>query len=101
MIIDKEREFELSDGRKLMVSKEDQEAIFKGLRPRSLDYNDFIAIKNFLNREAKKHKKGTLVHQSKVSDELWDKYIADMEFKPKQRGNTYVKKRESEGREDI
>jgi len=86
--------FTLPDGRRLEVSKEDLEYIFKGMRPRLMDYDDFRFVRSELNRELKRYKKGHLIHLSKVSNVVWENYVKDEKYKPIQRGHTYVKKDE-------
>lgn len=86
--------FTLPDGRKIEVSKEDLEHIFKGMRPRLMDYDDFRFVRSELNRELNRYKKGHLIHLSKVNDKVWEDYTKDKEIKPRQKGHTYVKKNE-------
>ena len=84
--------FTLSDGRKLEVPVKDLEYIFKGMRPRLMDYEDFKIIRRFLKKELAQYLKGRLVHLSKVNDSTWSEYVKDMKYKPRQKGRTYVKK---------
>jgi hypothetical protein len=89
------RTFKLSDGRDLEVSGEDQEYIFKGMRPRLMSREDFKIIQRHLKKELAQYLKGELVHVSKVSDAMWENYTKDIQHKYKQRGFTYVKKKDS------
>jgi len=87
------RMFIRSDESRFEVSAEDLKAIFKGMRPRNMDYEDFRAVRNILKKELAQYLKGQIVHLSKVSDEVWEKYTKGMKHKPIQKGKTYVKKR--------
>jgi len=86
------RTFTFTDGRNLEVPTEDLEYIFKGYRPRLMNYNTYRAIRIQLKKELAQYLKGELVHLSKVTPEVWYNYIKNMEYKPIQRGHTYVKK---------
>jgi hypothetical protein len=77
--------------RVITIPSEDIEMIFRGMRPRSLDYYAFSDIRKILRVELKEYLKGQIVHVSKVDDLLWKEYTKDMLKKPKQRGNTYHK----------
>lgn len=78
--------------REIEVSKDDLIYIFKGMRPRLMDYEDFKFVRRILNKELKRYLKGRMVHLSKVSASSWEEYIKDAEYKPIQKGRTYVKK---------
>lgn len=78
--------------REIEVSKEDLIYIFKGMRPRLMDYEDFKFVRKVLNKELKRYLKGRMIHLSKVSDSSWEEYIKEAEYKPIQKGRTYVKK---------
>lgn len=84
--------FTFSDGRKLEVVTEDLEYIFKGFRPRLMDYDTYRAIRVKLKKELAQYLKGDIIHLSKVSPEVWANYTKDMKHKPIQKGHTYVKK---------
>jgi hypothetical protein len=86
------RVFEMADGRRLEVDAEDLEYIFKGYRPRLMDLEDFKVIRRIINKEVKKYLKGTVVHLSKVTDEVFASYTKGLKHKAKQKGVTYVKK---------
>jgi hypothetical protein len=86
--------FEMPDGRRLDVPKEDLEYIFKGYRPRLMSAEDFRVISKILKKEVKRYRGGRIIHLSKVSDSVWDNYIKDQKIKPRQKGHTYVKKDE-------
>ena len=77
------------------VSESEMLNIFKGLRPRNMDYADFVIIRRMIQKEVARYLKGELVHVSKVSDEMWADYTKGMVNKPKQKGVTYVKKDDS------
>lgn len=77
--------------RVVTLTKVEIECIFRGLRPRSIDYEAFRDIRKILRAELKLYLKGELVHLSKVDDSLWKEYIKDMEHKPIQKGHTYEK----------
>ncbi len=81
--------------RRVEVKEEDIEYIFKGMRPRLMPYEDFREIRKILKKELAQYLKGELVHVSKVSDDLWAEYTKGMKKKIKQKGNTYVKDRDS------
>jgi hypothetical protein len=81
--------------RVITLTKVEIEGIFKGLRPRSIDYTAFSDIRKILGAELKDYLRGDMVHLSKVSDALWNEYTKDMKYKPLQKGKTYVKKREN------
>jgi hypothetical protein len=88
----KSRVFEMPDGRKLEVDLEDLEAIYyKGLRPRLMDSNDFRVISRILKKELAQYLKGQIMHLSKVSDKVWEKYTEGKKIK--QRGKTYRKEK--------
>jgi hypothetical protein len=70
------------------------ECIFKGLRPRSIDYEAYKDIRKILKAELKSYLKGERIHLSKVSDEVWNNYVKDMVHKPLQKGHTYKKENE-------
>ena len=78
--------------REIEVSKDDLIYIFKGMRPRLMDYEDFKFVRKALNKELKRYLKGRMVHLSKVNASSWEEYIKDAEYKPIQKGRTYVKK---------
>ncbi len=81
--------------RVVTLTKVELEGVFKGLRPRALDYYAFADIRRILQKELARYLKGEVVHLSKVSDAVWDNYTKDMQFKPKQHGHTYVKLKEN------
>jgi hypothetical protein len=89
---EKTRTFELPDGRRLVVDLDDLDYIFKGYRPRLMALEDFKYISKILKKELKNYLKGTIIHLSKVSDEVWGKYTEGMKYKPRQKGKTYIKK---------
>lgn len=78
----------------LEVSEEDLSFIFRGMRPRLMDFDDFCAIRTQLKKELKQYLKGEIIHLSRVTDEVWYEYCKDMEYKPIQKGKTYVKNKE-------
>jgi len=75
----------------LEVAEEDLLFIFKGMRPRLMDIDDFKAVRNQLQKELKQYLKGELIHLSKVTDEVWYDYCKG--YKSIQKGKTYVKDR--------
>jgi len=91
------RVFILPDGenktKKLEVETADLEYIFKGMRPRLMDYLDYKYIRALLKIELKTYLKGEMVHLSKVSDEVWAKYTKDMKYRQIQKGHTYVREK--------
>jgi hypothetical protein len=91
----KTRTFERPDGSRFIIDDDDLNYIFKGYRPRALALEDFKQVRRVLKKELKQYLKGRLVHVSKVNDAVWAEYTKDMKYKPKQKGNTYVKARES------
>jgi len=77
--------------RVITLTKVELEYIFKGMRPRSLDYYAFADVRKILQKELAQYLKGSIVHLSKVSDTIWNEYTKDMKKKAKQRGHTFVK----------
>jgi hypothetical protein len=94
------RVFIRGDESRFEVSADDLQAIFKGFRPRNLDYEDFQAVRGILKKELAHYLKGQIVHLSKVNDAVWADYTKDAKRKIKQKGHTYVRaKEESESGE--
>jgi len=89
---EEKRVFTRDDESRFEVSAEDLQAIFKGFRPRNMDYEDFKAVRRILKKELARYLKGQIVHLSKVNDAVWADYTKDMKYKPKQKGHTYVRK---------
>ena len=89
--VDKDRVFRTPDGREIKLDLQDIEYIFKGYRPRLMSLEDFKFVSRILRAEVKRHLRGKFIHVSKVRDDIWEDYVKDMKFKPKQRGMTYVK----------
>ena len=88
----KSRIFTFEDDRRLEVPTEDLDYIFKGMRPRLMDYEDFKEIRRILKKELAQYLKGKIVHVSKVTDEVWKQYTEGKKIK--QKGHTYhVKKK--------
>lgn len=81
------------DQRKVEVSTEDLESIFKGFRPRLMHFEDFKEVRKILKKELAQYLNGELVHLSKVSDAVWMQYTEGKKIK--QRGQTYVKKKDN------
>jgi hypothetical protein len=75
---EKKRVFEMPDGRKVEVSYDDIDMIFKGYRPRLMSPEDFRFIGKIFKKEVKEHKKGRMIHLSKLYNNM--------------KGRTYVKK---------
>ena len=86
----KSRVFTFEYDRKVEVPIEDLDYIFKGMRPRLMDYEDFKAIRRILKKELAQYLKGKIVHLSKVNDSAWKEYTGGKKIK--QKGLTYVKK---------
>jgi hypothetical protein len=80
---------ETEERKTITVEEDDVLAIFRGLRPRNMSYDDFKAIQALLKKELAQYLKGQVVHLSKVSDSVWDRYVEGKKIK--QRGNTYKK----------
>lgn len=72
------------------VDMEDVEYIFKGMRPRLMDYETFKEIRRILEKELKEHLRGRISHMSKMSKEAWKDFTKEM-GSPMQRGHTYKK----------
>jgi hypothetical protein len=89
---EKQRVFKRDGKPDLSVSFDDLDEIFKGLRPRLMDVEDFKYISKILKKETKRYLRGRMVHLSKVSNTMWEEYVKDEQYKPIQRGRTYVKK---------
>jgi Mg-chelatase subunit ChlD len=89
------RTFTFTDGRNLEVTTEDLEYIFKGFRPRLMDYDTYKAIRVQLKKELAQYLHGELVHLSKVTPEVWYNYIKNMEHKSIQKGHTYYAKKDT------
>ena len=87
----KTRVFILEDERRLEVEAEDLEYIFKGMRPRLMDYDDFKHVRKILKKELAQYLQGRVEHVSKVTDAVWKQYTEGKNIK--QRGNTYVKEK--------
>ena len=87
----KTRVFTLDDDKRLEVLEEDLEYIFKGMRPRAMDYKDFKQIQKILNKELAQYLKGEIIHLSKVNDAVWSQYTQGKRIK--QKGKTYVKEK--------
>lgn len=88
----KDRVFVFPDEHRLAIPAEDLEYIFRGFRPRLMSIEDFKFISKILKKELKIYLEGKLVHIAKVNGEVWNEYIKGMKHKPRQRGNTYVRK---------
>lgn len=80
--------------RLIIVELDDLVNIFKGLRPRHINSDDFKQISGLLRKELQRYKKGTVSHLSKVNDLVWKEYTKNSQHKIKQKGVTYVKKTE-------
>ena len=72
------------DGRRVEISREDLNYIFKGYRPRLMSLEDFKFIRMGLKMALKEHLKGKVVHESKNF------------YKPRKRGHTYVRDERTE-----
>ena len=77
--------------KKIEVDAEDVDYIFRGLRPRNMDYMDYKYIRIILKDELAQYLKGEVVHLSKVSDAVWANYTKGKNIK--QKGQTYVKEK--------
>lgn len=89
-IVDLEKQ---PEDRKIELTEDEMFRIYSGYRPRDMELEDFKIISNILKKEMKRYLKGNLVHISKVSDQLWEKYNEGLEIKKVQKGVTYVKKK--------
>ena len=50
--------------KEIVISKEEQELIFKGIRPENMDYNVFKRAKKDIDRATKRHLGGKFFHIS-------------------------------------
>jgi hypothetical protein len=90
--------FDLGGGRRIELDAEDILNIFKGYRPRLLDAKDFRIVSRIIKKEVDQYvKKGTMMHLSKVSPEVWREYFEKgLVNKHSQKGYTYIKKEDEE-----
>jgi hypothetical protein len=95
-IVENKRTFILKDERRITIPQEEVYEIFKGFRPRNMDIEDFKEISKLIKKDMARYLHGTLTHISKVSDEFWSEYTKGKRVK--QRGNTYIKKKETDER---
>jgi len=95
-IVEGKRHFILGKDRNIDVLLEDLEYIFKGMRPRQMSYEDFRDIRKILSRELREYRKGHITHLAKVNDAVWSEYIKESGKKIKQKGYTYIKKKDDE-----
>jgi hypothetical protein len=76
---------------RLQIQFEDLVAIFSGMRPRNLDAEHTKRIRELLAKELKRYRRVTLIHTSKVRNDVWNEYKKELGINKKQRGHTYVK----------
>jgi hypothetical protein len=95
-MVENKRTFILKDERRIEISQEEVYEIFKGFRPRNMTLEDFKEISNTIKKDMARYLHGTLTHVSKVSDAVWSEYTKGKHIK--QRGNTYIKKKETDER---
>jgi hypothetical protein len=86
-----ERVFTIGEKR-IEVSNDDLDYIFRGMRPRLMNYEDFRFVRKQLKKEVAQYLKGTIMHLAKVNDAVWSKYTQGKKIK--QKGKTYIKKDE-------
>ena len=95
MDADKSRVFLMPDGRRLEVDADDVDYIYyRSMRPRLMNYEDFVEIRRILKKELAHYLEGKIVHLSRVSDLSWKEYTEGKKIK--QRGKTYRKKHDDD-----